>query len=253
MHRFLAILLLLPLALQAQVEVGPPDPLLITRGVHKVVEESRAKVVITKIFDQQEQLTEQIIRYHNSTTHGKYNYQPIRGGRLVTLQYLKESPRADKHITKFSTDKAGRTLEAEVFLMDTSRQPYLEFEQFRYNDSLMLSFTSTTHGTHYQLYKYSFAYDSLGRLTSKNEKDQLKGGGLITYYFYDQQGRLTGSLVENMNRQAGNPYPVSQEERYKVKYSYEDHDSHGNWQRCYYVTEKGKVFYMKRKITYFRA
>lgn len=252
MVRLLVILLIWPVVLNAQI--GPPDPLLRTQNVRKLVEETKTKWVITKMYNEQQQVIEIIHGYRNQKKkHQLINYKKEPRLQVITYQYQKEDPRFATTIDKIRYDEKGRIISAEGFLADTVRLGFVLFDNFQYQNELIRSYRGTFRGTHFQLRSYSFSYDSLDRLIKKEDRDEQKGGGMITSYTYDEEGRVIRSLEENLNPKAGNPYPVSQVERHKVLYSYEDHDNHGNWQKCYYITEKGKIWRADRKITYYAA
>ena len=71
---------------------------------------------------------------------------------------------------------------------------------------------------------------------------------LVTTYFFDSQNRLTAKSVENFDK-PGLPNLMFSSD---CRIVYDEHDSHGNWLKSYYITDTaGRVLRAKRRIKYF--
>jgi hypothetical protein len=71
-------------------------------------------------------------------------------------------------------------------------------------------------------------------------------------YVYNQLRQFTDYIQKNNNNEVVCSGVVvwSNEKMNKVHIQFSNFDKRGNWTRSYFITERGKVFRLKRKIEY---
>ncbi len=93
--------------------------------------------------------------------------------------------------------------------------------------------------------------------TKKKQKEsrmEINNNGDTTFYtyVYNQHGQLTDFIKESHDISIfyGDAPTWNDTRGNKIHIRYSNFDKHGNWTKSYFITEKRRLLYSKRKIKY---
>ena len=114
-------------------------------------------------------------------------------------------------------------------------------DDFVYEDGMLISYTQ---GASRNIFKYNEKKQKESRLEIR---DYASDTTFYTYV-YNQHGQLTDVIQEYHDTSIF--YGDVPAWRKKIHVKFSNFDKHGNWTRSYFITEKRRLLYSKRKIKY---
>lgn len=225
-----------------------------TRGIKQITEKSLRGWKTVRHYDEQGylRLIEHFKRGRKRSEEA-YDYT-ITDSLLLEVRTLsgQKNDSTVRCIDKYFYDEQGRCRRQERRLMGSGKSVWFMAieDSFVYNGPQLMAYTrylSTGKGEE----RFVYTYDAQGRKTMMKS---IYPDGNTTYhqFKYNDKGHLTDYIRESSDPNDWfSCVPLwSESKQNKVHERYCNFDKHGNWTKHYFITERSKVLWSKRKLVY---
>jgi len=143
-------------------------------------------------------------------------------------------------IERYYYDSSNRCYQYRVYSSEQDTSRYASRNNFVYEAGMLISYDKN-------ILKYNEKKQKVSRLEVTGYTDST-----FYTYMYNQSGQLTDFIKESHDNTIwyADAPSWSNTRNNKIHIRYSNFDNHGNWTRSYFITEKRKIFYSKRKIKY---
>lgn len=225
------------------------------RGVKMITEDSFSKWKNTSYFNEEGLLLRKVNFFKNKI-RADYRYEYSLSDTLFVIkekEYHNLNNDKENHVIyKFYYNHLRKCYRAEVYLSRDLENPARTYVNFIYQDTLLQS---------YETYSFSRKEDGFNKIVYVYDSNQrveqwhsVYGDSVFTdgcksisifqnekltdlIQICDEGGIISGEVCWNSKMN-------------KVHIRFSTFDKRENWERSYFVTERGKVFRSKRKIEY---
>lgn len=224
-----------------------------TRGIKQITEKSLRGRKTVSHYDEQGYL--RLVEYFKrgrKRSEETYDYTITDSLLEVRTPSGLKNGSTVRCIDKYFYDEQGRCRRQERRVMGSGRSAmFMAVEDsFVYNGPKLMAYTRYL-STGKVDKSFVYTYDTQGRKTMMKS---IYPDGNTTYhqFEYNDKGQLTDYIRESSNPDAIYMcVPLwSESKQNKVHERYCNFDKHGNWTKHYFITERGKVFWSKRKLVY---
>ncbi len=219
------------------------------KGVKKITERTIDKWKVISFFDREGHVLQEThafkkemrsdYRFHYTVTdtliEARRVNKIIRNG-----SYASDTLRIDQYYYNASNQCYKRSIYYSII---NDYSDFYSMDNFVYEDGMLISYTQ---GSTKNILKYNEKKQKESRL-------EIYAADTTFYtYVYNQHGQLTDFIKESHDTSIfyGDAPTWNDTRGNKIHIRYSNFDKHGNWTRSYFITEKRRLLYSKRKIKY---
>ncbi len=216
------------------------------KGVKKITRKTSAKWKVISFFDREGHVLQETHAFKKEM-RSDYRFHYTVTDTLIETRRVNRI--FDDYIDSLRIDRyyynaSNQCYKFNVYFSTIDNlSDFYSIDDFVYEDGMLISYTQ---GASRNIFKYNEKKQKESRL-------EINGADTTFYtYVYNQHGQLTDYTKENpgINIFYSDVPSWSLTRQNKIHVRFSNFDKHGNWTKSYFITEKRRLLYSKRKIKY---